>query len=191
MIKISLKIWFKKNYIQWFQNKKRERIMAERYNHRKIEFQRGLKTQYIGLSLIILVLLCGCSSTGDVPDTSSGVGAGGRHLPPAWTPTPISIPGTGMDVGTWQPCDDAPPSQLELGDIAIFEGTSFKLRLRGEPSLAGTLGEEIGPGENIEIINGPACSDKLVWWEIKSLISGITGWAAEGNSYDTWLVRVE
>jgi len=165
--------------------------MAERYNRRMTRFQMGMKPLHFGLLLILLFLLVGCSSTGDVPNTSTNLGAGGRPLPPAWTPTPISIPGTGLDVGTWQPCDDAPPSQLEIGDIAIFEGTSFKLRLRGEPSLEGTLGEEIGPGENIEIINGPACSDKLVWWEIKSLVSGITGWAAEGNSYDTWLVRVE
>jgi hypothetical protein len=165
--------------------------MTERYCKREKK-DRGKSILFpLFLGMVILSLVTGCSGVGEGSGSSTSLLKGGKQLPPAWTPTPISIPGTGLDVGTWHPCDDAPPSQLEVGDAAVFEGTSFKLRLRGEPSLEGTLGSEISPGENIEIINGPACSDKLVWWEIKSFRSGNSGWAAEGNSYDTWLVRVD
>jgi hypothetical protein len=156
-----------------------------------IKFHKEIRPVQLGLCLMILVLLTGCSTAEGDTNNILSTSKGGRPLPPAWTPTPISIPGTGLDVGTWQPCDDAPPSQLEVGDTAIFEGTSFKLRLRGEPSLQGTLKEEINPGDRIEIINGPACADKLVWWEIQSSSTGHTGWAAEGNDYDTWLVRAD
>jgi hypothetical protein len=165
--------------------------MTERTDNRekKVRGKRFLFQLCLGIT--ILILMAGCSSIGGDTGGNSATVKGGMQLPPAWTPTPISIPGTGLDVGTWMPCDDAPPSQLEVGDTAVFEGTSFKLRLRGEPSLEGTLGSELSPGENIEVINGPACSDKLVWWEIKSFRSGVSGWAAEGNSYDTWLVRID
>jgi hypothetical protein len=169
----------------------RVRTMTERIKRKKERLSRGIVPGMIGFWLIISLLLVACSSDDGEPSNILGAGKGGRQLPPAWTPTPISIPGTGLDVGTWQPCDDAPPSQLEMGDIAMFEGTSLKLRLRGEPSLAGTLAGEINPGDRIEIINGPACSDQLVWWEVKSMSAGNTGWAAEGNTYDTWLVRVD
>ena len=165
--------------------------MIERTKQKKERLLGVVDPIMICLWLIISLLLVGCSSDGGESSNIFGTGKGGRQLPPAWTPTPISIPGTGLDAGTWQPCEDAPPSQLEMGDTAMFEGTSLKLRLRGEPGLAGTLAGEISPGDRIEIINGPACSDQLVWWEVKSISAGNTGWAAEGNTYDTWLVRVD
>ena len=141
------------------------------------------------LCLILSLLVVGCSALGVNPADSPKKTSGGRSLPPAWTPTPITIPGTGLDIGTWNPCEDAPASQLEIGDIAIVQSTSLKLRLRGEPSLNGTLAGEIAPGDLVEVFNGPNCSDKLVWWEIRSLAAGQTGWAAEGNDYNTWLLR--
>jgi hypothetical protein len=165
--------------------------MAKKCNYKNERDQRNIRLLPLCIWLIVLLVLVGCSNTGGESSNIFSSGKGGRPLPPAWTPTPISIPGTGLDAGTWKPCEDAPPSQLEIGDIAVFEGTSFKLRLRGEPSLQGTLKGELNPGENIEIINGPACFDKLVWWEIQSVSTDNTGWAAEGNDYDTWLVRVD
>ena len=78
-----------------------------------------------------------------------------------------------------------------MGNMAVVEGTSFNLRLRGEPGLEGTLKGEIGPAEVVEIINGPACAAQLVWWEVSALNSGLTGWTAEGNAYGSWLGKVE
>jgi hypothetical protein len=142
--------------------------------------------------LILLFFLVGCTNVGaNAGQKEASFGSGGRQLPPAWTPTPISIPGTGADEGTWQPCDDAPPSRLEVGNLAVVEGTSFNLRLRGEPGLGGTLAGEIAPADVVEIINGPACADGLVWWEVQSLSMGHIGWTAEGNAYGNWLGKVE
>jgi len=152
----------------------------------------GISYRHVSFLLILFLLLVGCSNSGvDGGHNESSLGSGSRQLPPAWTPTPISIPGTGADEGTWQPCDDAPPSRLEVGELAVVEGTNLKLRLRGEPGLVGTLAGEIEPGDVVEVINGPACSDNLVWWEIQSLSSGASGWTAEGNAYGSWLVKVD
>ncbi|OGO17924.1 MAG: hypothetical protein A2Z14_03055 [Chloroflexi bacterium RBG_16_48_8] len=165
--------------------------MAERINRKNKSTDGKRKQLPFGLCLVVSLLLVGCSIAGGDPASTTSSSSGGKHLPPAWTPTPISIPGTGLDAGTWQPCDDAPPSQLEVGDMAVVEGTSFKLRLRGEPSLMGTLAGEIEPGDIVEIFNGPNCSDKMVWWEIRSVGAGQSGWTAEGNDYNTWLVRID
>jgi hypothetical protein len=165
--------------------------MTEKNEYKKERFFGEVTPLRFCFWLMILLLLVGCSMADEGQESILGTGNGPRQLPPAWTPTPISIPGTGLDAGTWQPCDDAPPSQLEIGDYAVFEGTSLRLRLRGEPGMEGTLAGEISPGDQIEIINGPACLDKLVWWEIKSLGEDNSGWTAEGNAYDTWLVRVD
>jgi hypothetical protein len=147
---------------------------------------------YFFLWLFLLMALTGCSVLG----TDSAVGpeptrGGAILLPPAWTPTPISIPGTGGEQGTWQPCDDGPPSQLEVGDLALVEGSSFKIRLRSEPGLTGTLTNTVLPGDIIQVVNGPACFDQLVWWEVQSMSSGDTGWTAEGNEYGAWLLRID
>jgi hypothetical protein len=166
--------------------------MVKKHKSTKRNTMGKMSKENIYIFLVLLLFLAGCSSAGaDDGHNEAIIGSGSIQLPPAWTPTPISIPGTGADEGTWQPCDDAPPSRLEVGDMAIVEGTSFKLRLRGEPNLDGTLKGEIVPAEVVEIINGPACAAQLVWWEVLALSSGESGWTAEGNAYGSWLGKVE
>lgn len=135
-------------------------------------------------------VLIGCSRSG------SGSGTNGSNdsiqLPPAWTPTAIALPGGGVEEGTWQPCDNGPPSRLQLGDRAkIEDSAAFPIRLRGEPGLSGTISGAIVVGDILEVINGPACLDQLVWWELTSLGTGNSGWTAEGNSYGAWILRID
>jgi hypothetical protein len=165
--------------------------MIEKKHLSRMLFHLKGKWLLVILMFVPLLLLVGCSSQGEATGNTSRESGGSIRLPPAWTPTPISIPGTGQDLGTWQPCNDAPPSQLEVGNVAVIEGTSLKLRLRKEPGLQGTLAADVDPSDVLEVINGPACYDKMVWWEVKSKATGLIGWVAEGNSYNTWLVRVE
>lgn len=165
--------------------------MIERKNLRRIFFHNRDKYLLLMLSLVLLLFLVGCSASGEATGNNSGGSGDSIRLPPAWTPTPISIPGTGDDLGTWQPCDDAPPSQLEVGNLAVTQEISLKMRLRKEPGLQGNLGGEIDPSDVLEVINGPACYDQMVWWEVRSMANGQTGWVAEGNFYNNWLVRVD
>jgi hypothetical protein len=166
--------------------------MAKKNPGSKMKTSEYLEKRHVLILLTLLLFLVGCSTAGaDGGHNGAGVGNGSIQLPPAWTPTPISIPETGAEEGTWQPCDDAPPSRLEVGNRAVVEGITFNLRLRGEPGLEGTLKGEVAPAEVVEIINGPACVEQLVWWEVKAVNSGETGWAAEGNAYGNWLGKVE
>jgi hypothetical protein len=116
----------------------------------------------------------------------------GIRLPPAWTPTAVAVPGGGADEGTWLPCDNAPASQLQIGDNAVLDdGIEFAIRLRSEPGLTGTITSTITQSDILEVVGGPACYDHLVWWEIRSIGTGTAGWTAEGNSFGAWVLRVD
>jgi hypothetical protein len=140
--------------------------------------------------MLILGLFCtflsACNGSEANGDSGDGV-----QLPPAWTPTAIGVP-EGEDEGTWVPCDNAPPSQLQVGDNATLDqGIEFAIRLRGEPGLTGTIISTITQIDILEIVNGPACYDHLVWWEIRSIGTGNSGWTAEGNSFGPWILRID
>ncbi|TLN11504.1 SH3 domain-containing protein, partial [bacterium] len=47
---------------------------------------------------------------------------------------------------------------------------------------------QIQPGERVKIIAGPACVGSWTWWKIQSEASGLTGWTAEGDGENYWLV---
>lgn len=137
-------------------------------------------------TLFLLVILCallvGCSRGGGEDE--------GIRLPPAWTPTAIALPGGGGE-GSWVPCDNAPPSQLQIGDNAILdESIQFEVRLRSEPGLSGTVISTVTMEDILEVSGGPACYDHLVWWEVRSLGTGSAGWTAEGNSFGPWIIKV-
>lgn len=142
-------------------------------------------------TMLILGLFCtflaACNDSGG----ANGGSGNGIQLPPAWTPTAIGVP-EGEDEGTWLPCDNAPPSQLQVGDNATLDqGIDFAIRLRSEPGLTGTIISSITHIDILEVVNGPACYDHLVWWEIRSIGTGISGWTAEGNSFGPWILRVD
>jgi hypothetical protein len=136
------------------------------------------------LLILMSTVLVACGGGG-------GDGDDGIQLPPAWTPTAIALPGGGEE-GSWFPCDNAPASQLQVGDNAVLdEGIEFAVRLRSEPGLTGTITSTVTKSDILEISGGPACYDHLVWWEVRSLGTGTTGWTAEGNSFGAWILKVE
>jgi Tol biopolymer transport system component len=42
----------------------------------------------------------------------------------------------------------------------------------------------------MDILAGPTCQNGWVWWEIRSLTTGLTGWTAEGDGQNYWLLPV-
>jgi hypothetical protein len=58
-------------------------------------------------------------------------------------------------------------------------------------SAPGIKAREIGylkPGEEMDIIGGPACEDGMFWWEVRSQETNVSGWTAEGDIDYYWLV---
>jgi hypothetical protein len=93
----------------------------------------------------------------------------------------------------WKPCDDAPESQLRVGDQAYvgYEPPECN-RVRKDPDK--NTGEIIGticPGEEVQILEGPVCNNNWVWWLVKAKDRDLEGWTVEGDQANYWLMRSE
>lgn len=78
-------------------------------------------------------------------------------------------------------------SRVARGTIAL--GTLAQHRIRELPSTDAAIRatvEAIG-GTQFEILNGPDCDEEgIVWWEVTA--QGVTGWTAEGQAEERFLV---
>lgn len=107
-------------------------------------------------------------------------------LPPTASPVSTTTPGAQP---TWLPCAGTYYSRLHVGDIAYISfDPPLPNRLRREPNTASEILAMLQPGERIEIIGGPVCSNQWIWWQVRSRATGITGWTAEGDAGSYWLV---
>jgi eukaryotic-like serine/threonine-protein kinase len=104
--------------------------------------------------------------------------------------TPFLSPTPGLPLNpTWVPCPGTYPSRLQVG-IQAFVSYDPPLanRVRTQPNGVAPVVGFIQPGETVTIIGGPICSDEWIWWQVRSLQSGMTGWTAEGDKQGYWLV---
>jgi hypothetical protein len=99
--------------------------------------------------------------------------------------TPIILP----TLGPWEACQGSYLTRLYVGDHAyVSYDPPLSNRVRSAPGLSGRILGRIQPGEEVEILDGPACENNWVWWRIRSQKTSLTGWTAEGDSEDYWLV---
>lgn len=159
-------------------------------------------TRHSGLALILshVITAAACSAAPALPTVPPRA----PPLPPAWTPTaslipssaPFGEPSTFPQAPTetprpfWIPCADSRPSRLRLGDIAVVSlEPDLPNRLRTAPGLQeGSVVGQISPGDKVELIDGPSCADKMVWWRVRTVETGIIAWTAEGNREAPWLI---
>lgn len=102
-----------------------------------------------------------------------------------FTPTPIGDEG-------WRACPGTYLSHLQVGDQAYvsFE-PPLANRVRSKPYTTADVLGKIEPGEKVEIIKGPSCSNGWVWWKVSSLEQDLVGWTSEGDESDYWLIKIE
>jgi hypothetical protein len=87
------------------------------------------------------------------------------------------------------PCVNGLPTRLHLNGFAYVNADPpVPNNLRGEAGKDHPLVGEIQPGEAVKILEGPKCADGWVWWRVRSFDSELTGWTAEGDTQDYWLV---
>jgi hypothetical protein len=150
---------------------------------------------------LVLVLLVSCTKQVDIPttqdystpliasptrlvltqDTSSFLTQTANALLQATPTTSITTPeGTGCDGGF---------SRLAIGMTAVVSESELPLRVRMEPVLADdNILALLQPGASGEIIEGPVCTEGLIFWKIENdTIPEGSGWIAEGNGTDYWL----
>ena len=107
---------------------------------------------------------------------------------PADTPLPaVTIVPTN---GPWSACVDAAYlSRLHVGDKAeVSTNPPIPNNVRSQPSVSASLLGQIQPGEEITILEGPACPGEWVWWKVRSLETNLEGWTAEGDENTYWLI---
>jgi len=85
-------------------------------------------------------------------------------------------------------CPNTYPTNLKVG-IRVYASLYPNLpnRIRQEPNTKSTIIGQIKPGEEADTVDGPACSEGWIWWKIK-MPSGLTGWTAEGDGKDYWIL---
>ncbi len=126
--------------------------------------------------------------------TSSPTQQSSQTLAPSATQfpsgTPVLSPTFGLPANpTWVPCPGTYPSRLQVGAQAFVSyDPPLANRVRTEPNGVAPVVGFIQLGEKVTVIGGPICSDEWIWWQVRSLQSGMTGWTAEGDKQGYWLV---
>ncbi len=89
---------------------------------------------------------------------------------------------------TWAACPGTYLSQLHVGDRAMVSlNPPLPNNVRAQPDKNSKFLFAIQPGDVVEITDGPGYSNNWVWWQLKTQ-DGRTGWTAEGDGTDYWLV---
>lgn len=107
-------------------------------------------------------------------------------LTPTLSPSPSQ---TGEPQGTWQPCAGIYPSRLHVGGKAyVAYDPPLPNRVRVQPNTDSPVLGFLQPGDRMDILEGPVCSNQWIWWRVRAHSTGMTGWTAEGDETDYWLV---
>jgi hypothetical protein len=86
-------------------------------------------------------------------------------------------------------CKEVRPTRLKDGDFAFISFyPPLNQRVRSNFGTTSTILDLIPPGTAVKITDGPECADNWVWWKVKVLNSGLTGWVAEGDQDTYWLI---
>jgi predicted Ser/Thr protein kinase len=121
------------------------------------------------------------------------------HLHPTGTLPPAQATGEATPASTstidphalWQACPGAPLSRLRVGTEAMVSfDPPLANRVREFPNTSADVLGMIDPGEQVSILEGPACSSGWVWWRVRTSW-GLVGWTAEGDDEAYWLVPAE
>lgn len=110
---------------------------------------------------------------------------------PTRTPKPAVtlIPTLTPTVDIWKDCRASYKSRLQIGDFAYVSHTPpLRNRVRSGPDVNSKIIGHIAPGEQVEIIDGPSCSNNWIWWKVRVRKNGQIGWTAEGDANNYWLV---
>jgi hypothetical protein len=113
-----------------------------------------------------------------------------RTKQPARTKSPT--PKTTQTTDVWKDCNAIYSSRLEIGEKAYVSDTPpLRNRLRAGPYVTNEVTGYIDPGEQVEILKGPSCSNRWVWWKVRSLENGEIGWTSEGDADNYWLIPLK
>ncbi|HVP22018.1 MAG TPA: SH3 domain-containing protein [Anaerolineaceae bacterium] len=122
------------------------------------------------------------------PNPNSSTSMPGRPSEQGVTPTiqPVGSEGESSDA-----CPGSYPSHLRVGQramVSLIPPLPNNVRERAAETAKFLFA--IQPGELVDVIEGPGCANGWVWWKIQTA-NGQSGWTAEGDGKDYWLVAVK
>jgi hypothetical protein len=110
----------------------------------------------------------------------------GSIPPPTATPTITVTVDPSIYEGS---CPDITTTPFQIGMRArLSDDNAIPNRVRAEPTNQSPILWYLEPGVIVDILAGPACVDTWVWWNVMNEDTGETGWTAEGNGTQYWLV---
>ena len=84
-------------------------------------------------------------------------------------------------------CPSAPASRLHPGMTAVVAPGLWGLNLRALPAVSTGVRAQVGAGQRMTILDGPACNGRYHWYRVE-LPNGVSGWLAEGTWQEYYLV---
>lgn len=104
--------------------------------------------------------------------------------------TPSPTPAPTFTPAIWKACDNARESRLYKGmKASVSTDPPLPNRVRNAAGMSSSYLGLIEPGEEVDILDGPVCSDNMVWWKVDNR-KGLIGWTSEGDLATYWLVPV-
>ncbi|MBE2185073.1 MAG: Ig-like domain-containing protein [Anaerolineae bacterium] len=82
-------------------------------------------------------------------------------------------------------CPAAPPTRLQVGDVAAVISEPDPVRARSAP-VDGEIVDLLYKDYRLPILSGPICADNMLWWEV-ALRDERTAWVAEGMTGEYFL----
>jgi len=80
-------------------------------------------------------------------------------------------------------------SQLKVGIPAqIALEPALPNRVREQPSTSANISGYIDPGQQVDILEGPACAEGWIWWKVRERDTSLEGWTAEGDVNGYWVI---
>ena len=81
--------------------------------------------------------------------------------------------------------------RLAPGDTARSK-PGRALNVREQPQLGSReTARDIAGGESVDVLAGPVCADRFIWYQVRNDALGIAGWVAEGGASGYWFYAPE
>lgn len=165
------------------------------------------KKAFLCLIFIILIIITGCTTptpmvvivTQNVPQTVIVTQLVTVEVTPVISPTPALqiTPTSTTGVGEFEyyypfTDSDCGLSIVHVGDrvYVSYGGSTNALRSTSDNRFPTNIIGYAIQGEILDVIDGPVCSYGLTMWKVRTSYN-VTGWTAEGNGTEYWLIPTD
>ncbi|HNE03025.1 MAG TPA: SH3 domain-containing protein [Anaerolineales bacterium] len=118
-----------------------------------------------------------------------------------WFPAPLPQTETSVAISTSSNSDNVTAtsnlcegynSRVQIGaKVITANALDQSLNIRKLPSLSSPIVNSLQNNAELQILDGPICSDKIMWWEASTTDGKVKGWVAEVSLSGVYYLRPE